>query len=561
MLLRWLTILILPPSLQAGVIPLPERVAGMPAGSEVASTVTELPLAEREALLVREISSGNVPPWWRKFVPVTVHQEVRGRPHTLIYEVSPDVVMVGDALDAMRVPLSPPAAQHLADAMDCLLPTPKMVGQIYAAAEVKLTPQPLPPSPDMTGFRKFLEHETLVDAQRAQNKAPPGTLVAGHKKDVVVCSKLCDATGKVAIYGWHKADATPIQALYLGHSENWVDYSHGVRLVRRTMMLDGHPLAAETVLADTDLCVLLSDEGAVFHPRYDTDRTTTMKLEPSVRVVLKSPLWLDPKQPVHLAVFATPNGGTAEQAIGRTMVPGQDWQYHIQNIGAQTHWLRDHAGLKNLVVAYVEPEGKSWPAWKGKFDPQSKLIPGLVDRISARYAGQEVRITLTGHSGGGSFIFGYLDAVPEIPANLERIAFLDSNYHWKSDLHAAKVTTWLNSSLDHKLCVIAYEDCVALLNGKTFVSQSGGTWGRSLCMLEDLKSTFPLERNDDDTFIQATSAHGQIQFLLRKNPEKKILHSVLVERNGFIHGLLSGTKSVGQGYQYFGERAYGNSRK
>jgi hypothetical protein len=46
--------------------------------------------------------------------------------------------------------------------------------------------------------------------------------------------------------------------------------------------------------------------------------------------------------------------------------------------------------------------------------------------------------------------------------------------------------------------------------------------------------------------------------LLKENPERKIFHTVQVERNGFIQALLAGTADEGKGYEYFGERAYTN---
>jgi hypothetical protein len=43
---------------------------------------------------------------------------------------------------------------------------------------------------------------------------------------------------------------------------------------------------------------------------------------------------------------------------------------------------------------------------------------------------------------------------------------------------------------------------------------------------------------------------------LKENPERKILHTVQVERNGFIHALVTGTPNENRGYEYYGERAY-----
>jgi len=88
------------------------------------------------------------------------------------------------------------------------------------------------------------------------------------------------------------------------------------------------------------------------------------------------------------------------------------------------------------------------------------------------------------------------------------------------------------------------------------VSENGGTWGRSHALLNDLRSQFRFTGRTNGALKTIVEAHGQVEFLLRENPEQKILHTVQVERNGFIQGLLSGTTSEGNGYQYFGDRVY-----
>ena len=108
------------------------------------------------------------------------------------------------------------------------------------------------------------------------------------------------------------------------------------------------------------------------------------------------------------------------------------------------------------------------------------------------------------------------------------------------------------------MCVLAYQDYLGLLDGKTFVSEKGGTWGRSQLMLEDLKKQFQLTSETNGGLENYSALNGQVEFLLKENPEHKIFHTVQVERNGFIHALLSGTADEGQGYEYFGNRAYAN---
>ena len=134
--------------------------------------------------------------------------------------------------------------------------------------------------------------------------------------------------------------------------------------------------------------------------------------------------------------------------------------------------------------------------------------------------------------------------------------FLDSNYAYETDRHRDKLVTWLQAPESHYLVVLAYNDAVALLDGKTFVSAAGGTWGRSHLMLGDLEKSFPFANELTAGIERFTALDGRVTFLLKENPEKKVLHTVQVERNGFIESLLSGTRLEGVDYTYFGDRAY-----
>jgi hypothetical protein len=53
-----------------------------------------------------------------------------------------------------------------------------------------------------------------------------------------------------------------------------------------------------------------------------------------------------------------------------------------------------------------------------------------------------------------------------------------------------------------------------------------------------------------------SALRGRVQFLLKENPGHEVLHTVQVERNGFIHAMVAGTEAEGEGYEYFGPRAY-----
>jgi hypothetical protein len=543
-------------TLRAQTLDLPPRPPEAPGGADFARSIVPLPRREREERIIAQVEAGNVPAFLRRLVPVTV---TRGS-FRATYRVAPDYLAVGSDDDYFLAPLSPMAAERVAGRLGCTLPTPRMVDAIYESAAVKLDPSPIPPSPAMTTVPIFLQHNETVLAQRRGK--PLGLLVAGHKKDVVIANKVFERPGKVAIYGWHKPDGQPIQPLYTGHTASWVDYSHGIRFVSRKMTVNGEPKTIDEVLADPKLASLLSDEGVMPRTRYPLDnlpepapdaRYDLLRFDPGVRVVIDRPE-ADFSKSVLLVFYALPNGNTIEQTIGKAVQPGDDWHFDIQQIGAQTQFLRDKITDRRLVVAYLENDLKSWPAWRKKHGDAG--IPALLDAVKNRFPDLRTRVVLSGHSGGGSLIFGYLNSLPTIPDHVERIAFLDANYAYDTDLHRDKLVAWLKATDAHRLVVLAYNDAVALLDGKPFVSASGGTWGRSHQMLADLEPSFPFARNLTGGIERSTALDGRVAFLLKENPERKIYHTVQVERNGFIESLLSGTTLEGIGYTYFGERAY-----
>lgn len=240
--------------------------------------------------------------------------------------------------------------------------------------------------------------------------------------------------------------------------------------------------------------------------------------------------------------------------MGRKVSAGDDWHYDIQHIKAQTAFLREELPKKNIVVVYLEANDKSWPQWKTKHPNYQREVQRLVDSVLQFFPAKK-SLYLSGHSGGGRFIFSYLDGVDIIPSTVKNISFLDSDYSYDST-YLPKLTTWLQQNKDARLNVFAYNDSVALLNGKRFVSDTGGTWYRSGLLLRHLMQAMPFEKTRDDSLIVYQSLNKQVHFYLKTNPEKKIFHTQQVELNGFIHSILAGTKQEEKRYTYFGERAY-----
>jgi hypothetical protein len=244
---------------------IPPRPADALGGAAFMKSIAALPRGEREEAIAAEIGRGNLPDFLRQFQTVTVRaKDAAGHEHAARYEVMPDYLAVGSDADFVRVPMSPLTAQRLADAFGCALPTRKVADDVYRQAAVKLDPIPLTEARE--AVETFVRHNALIEEQRRGQAL--GRLAAGIKKDVVVTNRLGERPDRVAIYGWHKADGTPIQPLTIVHVNWYVDYSHGVRLMRRAVTVDGRPRDVRHVLHMADLCGLLSDEGPLTHPSY-----------------------------------------------------------------------------------------------------------------------------------------------------------------------------------------------------------------------------------------------------------------------------------------------------
>jgi hypothetical protein len=67
--------------------------------------------------------------------------------------------------------------------------------------------------------------------------------------------------GRVAIYGCPKDMNHPIQPLSLVHDQTYMDYSHGIRLLAKQVMIDNEEHSMDEILKSPELAPLLSDEG------------------------------------------------------------------------------------------------------------------------------------------------------------------------------------------------------------------------------------------------------------------------------------------------------------
>lgn len=233
-------------------------------GTELFKTAFSYNYKQRDSLVVREFMQGNIPDFIRRFVPIKT--EIIGKDGNkikAIYYVSPDYLSLGRR-DWVRIPITPMAAQWIADSIDCFLPTRKMVDDIYQSAKVKLDPVPMYAFRDSTPT--MYHHHLIIEGQRKGRNG----LIAGIKKDVVISGKILrdSKQHRVAIYGWHLPNGKPIQPLYTGHVDWYVDYSHGVRLVYRKIKVNGKWMDYVDILKNDELRSLLCDEEYCDYYKY-----------------------------------------------------------------------------------------------------------------------------------------------------------------------------------------------------------------------------------------------------------------------------------------------------
>jgi hypothetical protein len=288
-------------------------------------------------------------------------------------------------------------------------------------------------------------------------------------------------------------------------------------------------------------------------PGFGTDTIYSFRFRDDVTVTVDQPT-RSSVAPVVLILYALPNGNTTSQTMGKKMQPGDDWHFDIQHIRAQTRFIRAADTTHHFIVAYLENDLKSWPAWTNRYKGQH-LSKKIVDTVLTVMKLRPAAIHLNSHSGGGAFLFDLMKQEGSVPPLITRLSFIDSDYRYDSS-YAPILREFLNRG-SNTVNVFAYNDSVALLNGKPFVSATGGTWYRTRLMLAHLQQEYKFGRIQDGLLEHFKALNGRINIFLLGNPDRGIYHTQQVERNGFIHSVLLGTPFENKGYRYWDERAYG----
>jgi hypothetical protein len=267
-------------------------------GSEFAKYVARMDPRQREQAILGQILAGNLPGFLRNLVPVRFTFEAsQGKTVNATIFAMPEYLAIGTDKDFLRIPMNLYTAAAVAKKLGFVLPTRKIVDAIYAQAAFHFSPQPMTAGPQMRSTEYYVIHNEKVQSQSRALGVTPGLLVSGDKKDVVLSNRLERNPGKIAIYGWHRLDGAPIQPLSTIHGACYADYSHGIRLVSETMLVDGEPRSVYDVLQDPALAGILSDEGPIPNLQNLISRTAGEQPCRTTQTTLDNPLANIPRLP------------------------------------------------------------------------------------------------------------------------------------------------------------------------------------------------------------------------------------------------------------------------
>lgn len=293
---------------------------------------------------------------------------------------------------------------------------------------------------------------------------------------------------------------------------------------------------------------------------YFQEQVKSYTFDTDVYVLINAPAVkkFNPQKPIKLILYTLPNGNTIPQAIGKKPKPGD--KYNIQHIGAQTRRLREVLKNENIIVTYLAASSKSWPSWGGVHkENNGQLIQQIIESVKSNLPKPPNEVILSSHSGGGSFILNYLNSVDRIPDWIDRISFLDSIYNYSDEeKHGDKLIEWLKQNPKHYLSVISYDDRNITWNGKLVLGPTAGTFRKTHKLLDRLQQEIPLSTSSTSNFIHWKGMNGQIDIIIDTNPDNKIVHSLLVEKNGFIYTVTFGTKYKNKAGKFWGSISYKN---
>lgn len=245
--------------------------------------------------------------------------------------------------------------------------------------------------------------------------------------------------------------------------------------------------------------------------------------------------------PAEIVVYATPNGNTIEQTLGRQRGTDESFRYDIQHVLAQIRLYRKEVPDRNVALVVVEAPDLSWPTWRQAHDDAPARAAAMMKSIGDLLPGS--KLSLVSHSGGGALTFALLAHAQTLPDAVERIAFLDSHCAFEAgEEHGKKLAAWIRASRTHHLVALAYDDRKIRLHGKRVVKPGGGSFNATFRMIQALAAeNMQVRESREGAFRRFVGEDGRVELRVHPNPKNVILHSALVsDDNGLLFALARG---------------------
>ena len=226
---------ILPDTLAGLTRNIPALINQALTGSQFAEQVLRMDSRTREQAILKQVFAGNLPAFLSKLIPVALsYRQPDGKTLTATIFVMPEYLAIGTDRDFLRIPMNLYSAVAAASRMGFILPTRKIVNAIYEQSAFHFAPEPMGAGPGMRSTDYYRTHNRKIEEQ----------------------SRALGVT-----------QGAPIQPLSTVHGACYADYSHGIRLVSETVVVDGKNRSVYDVLKDPVLSKVLSDEGPIPHLR------------------------------------------------------------------------------------------------------------------------------------------------------------------------------------------------------------------------------------------------------------------------------------------------------
>ena len=253
-------------------------------GTDFLKSIGPVYSQDRQAKIVLAVEKGwSLPPLWES-IPVR-HPD--GRVFTI--QVMNDALMIGEVDDFVRVNVSHLDAQHIADILDCRLPTVKIVDLVHSHAVLTIEPCTSEPDAHMASTERMAKHSKAIsDKAGISSCYTPFTCSVG--KDWVLTNNYPHPL-KGANYGWHtksvpnsvhpewgpfpcKIGGYVFQPLGFRHDIHHTDYSQTLRLVSKYVGVEdaanrkSSVVELDKVLTSPDTADLFSYEGVLKYTRH-----------------------------------------------------------------------------------------------------------------------------------------------------------------------------------------------------------------------------------------------------------------------------------------------------